>query len=416
MTTITPTTPAVLTGGSAAALRCPGCADEWPLQARHRCHRCGRPLEVAYDPDRLADVDRDRIAAGPRTIWRYRDLLPCAPATDAAPGLPTGLTPLLPAPRLAAALGLRDVWVKNEAANPTHSYKDRVVSVALEAAAQLGFRTVACASTGNLANALAAHASASGLDSRVFVPADLEPAKLTASAVYDTTVYGVDGTYDQVDRLCRDLAARHPWAVVNVNLWPYYSEGSSTVAYEIAEQLHWRAPDRCVVPVGTGALYHRIHRGFARLAALGLVDGDVPVMDGAQAAGCAPVAAAWRAGEVAHRPVRPDTLARSIAVGDPPEGVAALQTARDTGGRITAVPEHEIAEGIRLLARTTGIFTETAGGVATSALARLARAGHIDPDERVVLCITGDGLKTPDAVAGGADVVPIAARVDAVRI
>ncbi|HET6690011.1 MAG TPA: threonine synthase, partial [Miltoncostaeaceae bacterium] len=299
------------------------------------------------------------------------------------------------------------LWLKLDTANPTHSFKDRVVSVALEKAKQLGYRVVACASTGNLANSVAAHASAHGLESYVFVPADLEEQKIVATAVYGTTLLAVEGNYDDVNRLCMEIAGDRPWAFVNVNVRPYYSEGSKTLAYEVAEQLEWSLPDRCIVPIASGSLYTKVNRGFRDLIETGLVEGTAPVMNGAQALGCGPVAAAWDAGLDFVSPVKPDTIAKSLAIGNPADGLFALDVARQTGGAVTAVTEQEIVEGIELLARTTGIFTETAGGVTTATLARLARAGRIDPDERVVLYITGDGLKTLDAVASRVERHPI---------
>jgi threonine synthase len=322
------------------------------------------------------------------------------------------MTPLVRTPRLAEALGLRDVWVKNDTANPTHSFKDRVVSVALEKAKELGYRVVACASTGNLANSVAAHASAHGLDSYVFVPADLEEQKIVATAVYGTTLVAVNGVYDDVNRLCMELAADRPWAFVNVNVRPYYSEGSKTLAYEVAEQLGWRLPDRCIVPIASGSLYTKINRGFRDLIDTGLVDGEGPVLEGAQAAGCGPVATAFAAGHDFVAPVRPDTIAKSLAIGNPADGVFALDVARATGGSISDVSEEEIVEGIELLARTTGIFTETAGGVTTAVLAKLAERGDIGRDERVVAYITGDGLKTLDTVRGTFEVTEIAPSID----
>jgi threonine synthase len=384
---------------SASALRCKECERVGELTAAYVCEYCFGPLEVLYDTERIgAVVSRERIATGPPSLWRYRDFLPCAPQ-DPTAGLPSGLTPLVRAPRLAEELGLRDVWVKNDTANPTHSFKDRVVSVALEKAKELGYRVVACASTGNLANSVAAHASAHGLESYVFVPADLEEQKIVATAVYGTTLVAVAGVYDDVNRLCMELAADRPWAFVNVNVRPYYSEGSKTLAYEVAEQLGWRLPDRCIVPIASGSLYTKIDRGFRDLIDTGLVEGDSPALDGAQAAGCGPVAAAFYAGLDFVAPVRPDTIAKSLAIGNPADGLFALDVARATGGAISAVTEEEIVDGIELLARTTGIFTETAGGVTTAVLAKLARAGRIDRDERVVVYVTGDGLKTLDAVA-----------------
>jgi threonine synthase len=398
-------------GGCATGLRCKECGHRTGLVAAYVCEFCFGPLEVEYDRERLAaTVTRERIAQGPLNLWRYRDLLPCAP-DDPTVGLHTGLTPLIRAPRLAAALGLGEVWVKNETANPTHSFKDRVVSVALQAAQRLGFGTVACASTGNLANAVAAHASALGLESYVFVPANLEQQKIVATAVFDTTLLAVAGNYDDVNRLCGELAADRPWAFVNVNVRPYYSEGSKTLAYEVAEQLGWTLPDRCIVPIASGSLYTKIHKGYDDLLELGLVDGEVPTLNGAQAAGCNPVATAWEAGRDFVAPVVPDTIAKSLAIGNPADGVFALDTARTTGGSVTSVTDEEVVAGIRLLAETTGIFTETAGGVTTAVLRRLAESGEIGPDERVVLYITGDGLKTLDAVAPHVAAIQIDAEV-----
>ncbi len=392
---------------AATALRCKECERTTGLTAAYVCEYCFGPLEVMYDTERIAaSVSREKIAAGPHSLWRYRDFLPCSPEDEYA-GLPSGMTPLVKAPRLAAALGLGEVWVKNDTANPTHSFKDRVVSVALEKAKQLGYTVVACASTGNLANSVAAHASAHGLESYVFVPADLEEQKIVATAVYGTKLMAVDGNYDDVNRLCMELASDRPWAFVNVNVRPYYSEGSKTLAYEVAEQLGWTLPDRCIVPIASGSLYTKINRGFHDLIDTGLVDGDVPVLNGAQALGCGPVAAAYDAGLDFVAPVRPSTIAKSLAIGNPADGVFALDVARSTGGSISAVTEEEIVEGIELLAQTTGIFTETAGGVTTATLAKLARAGQIGADERVVVYITGDGLKTLDAVADRVERHPI---------
>jgi len=400
-------------GGCATALRCKECGHRTELVAAYVCEYCFGPLEVEYDRERLAaTVSRERIARGPLNLWRYRDLLPCSP-DDPSLGLSAGLTPLVRAPRLAQALGLKHVWVKNETANPTHSFKDRVVSVALEAAQRLGFSTVACASTGNLANAVAAHASALGLESYVFVPSNLEEQKIVATAVFDTTLLAVTGTYDDVNRLCGELAADRPWAFVNVNVRPYYSEGSKTLAYEVAEQLGWQCPDRCIVPIASGSLYTKIHAGYRDVVELGLADGQVPVLNGAQAEGCSPVAAAWSEDRQFVSPVVPDTIAKSLAIGNPADGVFALDTARQTGGSITSVTDDEIVDGIRLLAETTGIFTETAGGVTTAVLRKLADRGEIGVDERVVLYITGDGLKTLDAVAPYVGAIQIDAEVAA---
>ena len=292
------------------------------------------------------------------------------------------------------------MWVKNDAANPTHSFKDRVVSVAVARARELGFETIACASTGNLANSVAAHGAALGMESYVFIPADLEEQKVLATGIYGTNLVGVKGNYDDVNRLCTELCAERDWAFVNINLRPYYAEGSKTIAFEIAEQLGWELPDRCVVPVASGSLFTKVARGFQEWTELGLLDGRLPRMNGAQAQGCSPVASAYAAGHDVCRPVKPDTIAKSLAIGNPADGPYALELARRTGGGVDAVSDQEIREGIALLAQTTGIFTETAGGVTTAVLSKLAARGDIDPDERVVLVITGEGLKTLDAVRG----------------
>jgi threonine synthase len=382
------------------ALVCRECDASYPLEARYVCERCFGPLDVAYD---FADLDpaeaRRKIQAGSPGIWRYADFLPF----DERPRDPLepGLTPLIRVDRLAERLGLRDLWVKNDAANPTHSFKDRVVAVALAKARELGFETVACASTGNLANAVAAHAAASGLTSYVFVPADLEEQKLLATGVYGTRLIGVKGNYDDVNRLCTQLCETRPWAFVNVNLRPYYSQGSKTLAFETAEQLGWSVPDRIVGPIASGSLFTKLGRGFSEWIDLGLVEGGLPTFNGAQAVGCSPVAAAFAAGRDVCKPQRPDTIAKSLAIGDPADGPYALDLARNTGGGIDSVSDDEIRDGIRLLAETTGIFTETAGGVTIATLAKLARRGDIDPAERVVAYITGEGLKTLDATRDG---------------
>jgi threonine synthase len=397
-------------------LECKECKTRYPLEALYVCERCFGPLEVAYDHSRLElDVGelRRRIQGGPQNIWRYADFLPLqggppGPSGRLASrvGLPAGCTPLIRADRLAARLGLREVWVKNDAANPTHSFKDRVVSVAVTRARELGFETIACASTGNLANSVAAHGAALGLDSYVFIPADLEEQKILATGVYGTKLVGVKGSYDDVNRLCTELCAERDWAFVNINLRPYYAEGSKTLAFEIAEQLGWELPDRCVVPIASGSLFTKIARGFEEWSELGLLADasgsmpQLPRMNGAQAEGCSPVASAFAHGHEACRPVKPNTIAKSLAIGNPADGPYALDLARRTGGSIDAVSDEEIRAGIALLAQTTGIFTETAGGVTTAVLAKLAERGDIDPDERVVLVITGEGLKTLDAVRG----------------
>jgi threonine synthase len=368
------------------------------LGAHYFCDSCFGPLEVTYDHSALDPEEaKRRIQAGSQGIWRYADFLPF----EGRPGDPLepGLTPLLRADRLADRLGLDgELWIKNDAANPTHSFKDRVVAVAVAKARELGFETVACASTGNLANAVAAHAAAAGLESYVFVPANLEEQKLLATGIYGTTLVGVRGNYDDVNRLCTQLAETRPWAFVNVNLRPYYAEGSKTLAYETAEQLGWELPDRVVCPIASGSLFTKLGRGFQEWLDIGLLDGAQPVFNGAQAQGCSPVATAFAEGWDVCRPQRPETIAKSLAIGDPADGPYALEHARRTGGRIDAVDDDEIRDGIRLLAETTGIFTETAGGVTVGVLTKLAERGEIASGERVVVYLTGEGLKTLDAV------------------
>jgi threonine synthase len=382
------------------SLRCKECKTTYPLDARYVCERCFGPLEVAYasradtDPDEL----RRRIQAGPHSIWRYADFLPLSAPPRGT--LPAGWTPLLRADRLADRLGLREVWVKNDAANPTHSFKDRVVAVALARARELGFQTIACASTGNLANAVAAHAAAAGLESYVFIPSDLEEQKILATGVYGTHLVAVRGNYDDVNRLCTELSGEHEWAFVNINMRPYYAEGSKTLSFEIAEQLGFEIPDRIVCPIASGSLFTKLARGFEEWIDAGLLSGELPTMNGAQAAGCSPVAAAFESGHDVCRPVKPDTIAKSLAIGNPADGPYALELARRTGGAIDSVSDDELRQGIRLLAETTGIFTETAGGVTIAVLAKLAERGDIDPAERVVAVITGEGLKTLDCARG----------------
>jgi len=401
---------------AAKQLRCRECATEYPLEARYVCSRCFGPLEVKYDHQTTADIGevRRRIQGGPQNIWRYHDFLPLeGPQPQTRTGLPAGCTPLIRADRLAERLGLREVWVKNDAANPTHSFKDRVVSVAATRARELGFDTLACASTGNLANSVAAHGAALGMDSYVLIPADLEEQKQLATAIYGTNLVKVRGNYDDVNRLCTELSGdRENWAFVNINMRPYYAEGSKTVAFEIAEQLGWEMPDRCVVPIASGSLYTKIAKGFQEFVEVGLLDGDIPIMNGAQALGCSPVAAAFEQGKDACRPVKPDTIAKSLAIGNPADGPYALDLARATGGSIDSVTDQEIRDGIRLLAETTGIFTETAGGVTTAVLAKLAARGDIGKDERVALIITGEGLKTLDAVRDSFSAYEVDANID----
>ena len=378
------------------SLKCKECGSEYELGAAFFCEACFGPLEVQYDHSGLDPEEaRRKISAGSHGIWRYADFLPF----DGRPGDPLepGLTPLVKADRLAERLGLGEVWIKNDAANPTHSFKDRVVAVAVAKAKELGFETVACASTGNLANAVAAHSAAAGLDSYVFVPSDLEEQKLLATGIYGTKLVGIRGNYDDVNRLCTQLSQERPWAFVNVNLRPYYAEGSKTLAFETIEQLGWELPDRIVGPIASGSMFTRVGRGISDWLELGLVEGELPTFNGAQALGCSPVAKAFEDGTDVCKPQKPDTIAKSLAIGDPADGPYALDLARTTGGSIDSVTDDEIRAGIRLLAETTGIFTETAGGVTVGVLAKLAERGDIDADERVVVYITGEGLKTLDA-------------------
>jgi threonine synthase len=396
----------------ASSLVCKGCSARYPLEALFACARCFGPLEVAYDG--IDDpVSRDAVAAGPQTLWRYRDFLPVDAPRE---GLPVGMSPLVPAPRLAEALGLGcRLYVKTETSNPTHSFKDRVVAIAAAKARELGFDALACASTGNLAGATAAAGAALGLPTYIFVPADLEREKIVAAAAYGSTVFAVEGSYDDVNRLCSELAYERPWAFVNVNMRAYYSEGSKTIALETAEQLGWRAPDRVVVPIGSGSLYCKILQGFREGRAAGLIDpGADPIMHGARGAGCAPVATAFAEGADDVRPVRATGIAKSLAIGNPADGVFALGVARGTGGTIESAADDEIVDGIRLLASTTGVFTETAGGVTISVLRRLAERGDIGDHEAVVAYITGDGLKTIDAVSASLSTVAVPADVEAV--
>jgi len=382
--------------GAVLGLRCRECSREYPVEALHVCEFCFAPLEVVYDYEAIAaQTSHESIAAGPRSIWRYAPLLP---GGEDRVDLGAGMTPLVRAPRLGAELGLKDLWLKNDTANPTHSFKDRVVSVALTVAREFGYATVACASTGNLANAVAAHAAASGLEAYIFIPADLEAGKVVATAIYGPHLVAVKGTYDDVNRLCSEIAGEFDWAFVNVNIRPYYAEGSKSLAFEIAEQLGWRAPDHVVVPVASGSLLTKIKRGLDELVRVGLLDGHEARISGAQATGCSPVATAFKSGGDHIRPVKPDTIAKSLAIGNPADGYYAVKASRETGGAIEDVSDEEVIEGIRLLARTEGIFAETAGGVVVSTLKKLRAAGVVRSDERTVALITGDGLKTIEAV------------------
>jgi len=344
-------------------------------------------------------VTRESIQAGPYSIWRYRPFLPVA--TDTPIDVGTGMTPLLQAHRLARRLGIEQLYIKNDAVNmPTLSFKDRVVSVALTRARELGFSTVSCASTGNLANSTAAIAARAGLDCCVFIPADLEAGKVMGTLIYGPTVMAVQGNYDQVNRLCSEVANTHGWGFVNINLRPYYSEGSKTLGYEVAEQLGWQLPDHVVVPLASGSLFTKIYKGFQEFVQVGLVDKKPVRFSGAQADGCSPIAQAYRENRDFITPVKPNTIAKSIAIGNPADGVYATEIARKTSGTIESVSDAEIIEGIKLLAETEGIFTETAGGTTIAVLKKLVAAGKITPDEKTVVYITGNGLKTQEAVQG----------------
>jgi threonine synthase len=383
-------------------LVCRACGAEAPLEASNMCEQCFGPLEVRYDYAEVARrVSRESIAAGPASIWRYRALLPIE-SDDLEPiTLGEGWTPLIHARNLGADLGLRNLYLKNDTVNPTGSFKDRVVSVALTWARDNGFATVACASTGNLANAVAAYAARAGLRAVVIVPAGIEPGKIVATSVYRPTLVRIDGSYDDVNRLCTELIDTVDWAFCNINVRPFYSEGSKTLTFETVEQLGWRLPDEIVVPVASGCQFVKHSKAFAELVDLGLVEPEPrPRLTGAQAEGCGPVATAFAEGSDAVSPVRPQTIAHSIAIGNPSDGADVLRIARRTGGVVESVTEDEIVEGIELLAASEGVFAEAAGGVTVAVLRKLARAGRWQPDDTVVAYITGNGLKTADAIAG----------------
>ncbi len=386
--------------GFVQGLRCRECGHGFPAEALHVCEWCFGPLEVVYDYEKVAAAtSRETIAGGPPSIWRYANLLPAV--NDGAVDLGAGFTPLVRADRLAAELGLGELWLKNDTLNPTGSFKDRVVSVALARARSMGFKVAACASTGNLANSVAAHAARAGMRHVVFIPANLEAGKVVTTAVYGPSLVAVDGSYDDVNRLCAELASEHPtWAFVNVNLRTYYAEGSKTLAFETVEQLGWEAPDHVVVPVASGSQLTKIAKGFRELHKVGLLDDEPHVrVSGAQAAGCSPVATAFTEGHEYIRPVKPSTIAKSLAIGNPADGPYALEEVRRSGGGLEAVTDQEIVDAMLLLARTEGIFAETAGGVTVATLSRLAAKGVVRSDERVVAYITGAGLKTIEAVA-----------------
>ena len=400
--------------GYATALQCKECGREYPLEPTNVCEFCFGPLEVKYDYDAIAKVlTRESIQSGPHSMWRYKPLFPVE--TDNIVNLNAGFTPLLKADRLAKELGLTNLYLKNDCVNPTHSFKDRVVTVAATKALEFGFDTLACASTGNLACSVAAHAARAGIRAIVFIPSDLERGKIIGAAVYGPTLVSVEGTYDEVNRLCSEVADNYPWAFVNINMRPYYAEGSKTLGYEVVEQLGWRLPDHVIVPSASGAMFTKIWKGLNEMACLGMVEGVEPTSFGqdqntahhpavttrmhmTQAAGCAPIVTAWDGGQAQVLPVRPRSIAKSLAIGNPADGIYALRVLQVSEGSAYAVPESEIVNGIKLLAETEGIFTETAGGVVVSGLKNLAETGAIKPDDLAVVYITGNGLKTQEAV------------------
>jgi threonine synthase len=394
--------------GNAVGLTCRACGHRQELGPFYACLECFGPLEVSYD---FPEVTRAQIEAGPANIWRYQPLLPVPADIASSRNMNPGYTPLVEADNLARELGIKKLWVKDDSANPTHSFKDRVVAQALSAARELGMRVFACPSTGNLANAVAAAGARAGMKTVVFIPHDLERPKVITTAIYGGTLVAVKGNYDDVNKLASEIAGEEEgWAFVNVNVRPYYAEGSKTLGFEVAEQLGWRLPPQIVIPVASGSQLTKVDKGFGELAELGLVDAAPYKIFGAQAAGCAPVASAFKAGYDVVRPVKPDTIAKSLAIGNPADGPYVLDTVRRTGGALEDVTDEEVREGISLLARTEGIFAETAGGVTVATLKKLAETGQLDPDVETVVFNTGDGLKTLDAVAERA--VP-AATIDA---
>ncbi len=381
-------------------LKCRECSRDYPKEPLHVCEYCFGPLEVVYDYEGIGRViSRESIEAGPNSMWRYRPLLPID--GEPAVGLHVGMTPMIRTKRLGKALGLNNLYVKNDSANhPTWSFKDRVVSVAITKAREFGFEVVACASTGNLANSVAAMAAQAGLQSYIFIPADLEEGKVLGTLIYGANLIGVKGSYDDVNRLCSEIAANFHWAFVNINIRPYYGDGSKTYAYEVAEQLGWKAPDHMIVPVAGSSLITKVDKGFKELAFLGLIPEAACKVYAAQATGCSPVTTAIKEGEDFFRPVRPNTIAKSIAIGNPADGIYGIRVVRETGGWGEDVTDEELVDGMKLLAETEGVFTETAGGVVVAVARKLVKQGRIDSDDLTVLSITGHGLKTQEAVIG----------------
>jgi threonine synthase len=380
------------------ALKCRECGQEYEKTAKYVCEFCFGPLEAAYDYDKIKkDISREKIASRPLNIWRYRELLPVEGTSYNT--LEEGYTPLIRADRLGAELGLTNLYIKNDCANPTHSFKDRVVAVASTRAIELGFDTLACASTGNLANAVAAYGARGGLKRYVFIPSNLEKGKVVGALIYDPNLIGVNGNYDDVNRLCSEIAGKYKWAFVNINMRPYYAEGSKTLGFETAEQLGWKAPDQVVVPVASGSLLTKIWKGTQEFIKVGLIPDKKMRVFAAQASGCSPVTTAYKAKTDTFRPVKPNTIAKSLAIGNPADGYYALKTIAESNGGAEMATDEEIVEGIKLLARTEGIFAETAGGVTVACLKKLAESGALNPDAVTVAYITGTGLKTQEAVA-----------------
>ncbi len=383
-----------------AALQCRICGQQYPIEPLTICEECFGPLEPSYDLQSLdGEAFKSDVEAGPASLWRYEYLLPGGPGIERI-DLGAGFTPLRRAHNLAERLGLEKLWIKDDSVNPSNSFKDRVVSVAITMARAFGFEAISCASTGNLANATAAHAAKAGMPCYVFVPEDLERAKILATEAYGAKVVAVKGNYDAVNRLCSEVAEALPWAFVNVNMRPYYAEGSKSLGFEVAEQLGWRLPDHVVVPIASGALLTKVHRAFSELIAIGAVEEKPYRVSGAQPEGCRPVAQAFKNGDEQVTPMKPDTIARSLAIGSPADGMFAMQVSRSTNGTIEWCTETEIVEGIELLASTEGVFTETAGGVTIANLKRLAEQGVIRPEEETVAFVTGNGYKTIEALEG----------------
>ncbi len=381
-----------------SSMRCKECSREYPVGAFNVCDFCFGPLEVVYDYNAIAEVtSRERIMSGPHSLWRYADFLPADYNPDV--DINAGFTPLIRSKGLAEHLGLNELWIKNDSVNPSYSFKDRVVAVAAAKALELGFDTIACASTGNLACAVAAHAARGGLKAYVFIPSDLEAGKVLGAAIYGPTMIAIDGTYDDVNRLCSELAEEHPWAFVNINVRPFYADGSKTLGFEVAEQLGWRAPMHAVVPSASGAMFTKIYQGLKEFERTGLIDSVQTKMHSTQPRGCCPIATAYEEGRFVIRPIKASSLATSLAIGNPADGYYALKTIEASGGSAVIAEEHEVAQGVKLLAETEGIFTEGAGGVAVMGLKHLVELGRIQPDESTVVYITGNGLKTTELVA-----------------